>query len=158
MSDQSFTTTFLVDQTPEVAFAAINNVRGWWSEEIEGDTGKLGAVFKFHADDLHHSTQQITELEPGKKVVWHVVDSRINYVKDKAEWTGTDIVFEITRQDAKTELRFTHAGLVRAFECYDSCSDAWGFYIKHSLFDLITKGQGEPARKDQAAAAPAVGR
>ncbi len=29
MSDQNYTAAFLVDQTPEAAFAAINNVRGW---------------------------------------------------------------------------------------------------------------------------------
>lgn len=45
MNSQNFTTAFTVDQTPDEAFAAINNVREWWSEEIEGDTDKLDAVF-----------------------------------------------------------------------------------------------------------------
>jgi hypothetical protein len=42
MSDVNFTTTFTVDRTPEEAFAAINNVHGWWSGNIDGDTHKLG--------------------------------------------------------------------------------------------------------------------
>jgi hypothetical protein len=86
-------------------------VRGWWSEEIDGNTDKLGAEFKFHHKDLHRSTQKITELAPGKKVMWHVLDSQLNVVEDKTEWNGTDIVFEITKKDDKTELRFTHVGL-----------------------------------------------
>ncbi len=149
--DKSYTTTLLVDQTPKAVFDAINNVRGWWSEEIDGSTSKLGAAFKFHYKDLHLSTQKITELVPGRKVVWHVLDSSINFVKDKTEWNGTDIVFGITRKDNKTELRFTHTGLVPALECYEDCSEAWGFYINDSLRRLITTGKGQPNRKEKEA-------
>ena len=67
--DQSYTTTLLVDQTPEAVFDAVNNVRGWWSGEIDGSTGKLGVQFKYSYKDLHSSSQKITELVPGKKVV-----------------------------------------------------------------------------------------
>jgi hypothetical protein len=144
MSDQNYTTSFTVDQSPEEVFAAVNNVRGWWSQEIDGSTDKLGAEFKFHHQDLHRSTQKITELVPGKKVVWHVLDSYINFVKDKTEWNGTDIVFEITRKDNRTELRFTHVGLAPVFECYGDCSDAWSFYINDSLYNLIMTGKGHP--------------
>jgi len=144
MSDQNYTTSFTVDQSPEEVFAAINNVRGWWSGEIDGRTDKLGAEFKYRYKDLHKTTQKITELVPGKKVVWHVVESHINFVKDKNEWNGTDIVFEIAKKGGKTELRFTHVGLVPAYECYGDCSGAWGFYINDSLRSLITTGKGQP--------------
>jgi uncharacterized protein YndB with AHSA1/START domain len=144
MTNQNFTTTFSVDQSPEEVFDAINNVREWWSEEIDGSTDKLGAEFKFHHKDIHRSTQKITELVPGKKVVWHVSDSQINFVKDKTEWKGTDIVFEISKKDGKTALRFTHVGLVPAIECYGDCSGAWGFLINESLRSLITAGKGQP--------------
>ena len=148
MKKQDFTTTFSVDQTPQEVFDAINNVRGWWSEEIEGNTDKLGAEFKFHYKDCHRSTQRIAELAPGKKVVWHVSDAQLNFVKDKTEWNGTDVVFEIAQKGDKTELRFTHFGLVPTFECYGDCSGAWGFYINDSLRSLITTGKGQPARKE----------
>jgi hypothetical protein len=146
MKTKDYTTSFTVDQSPEEVFDAINNVRGWWSEEIDGSTDKLGAAFKFHYKDLHRNTQKITELVPDMKVVWHVLDSHINFVKDKTEWKGTDIVFEITKKDDKTELRFTHVGLVPAIECYGDCSGAWGFYINDSLRSLITTGKGQPNR------------
>lgn len=144
MKNQNFTTTFTVDQSPEEVFDAVNNVRGWWSGEIEGDTDKLGAEFKYRYKDIHRSTQRITELIPGKKVVWQVLDAQLNFATNKTEWIGTDVVFEISRKDGKTELRFTHVGLVPEFECYGKCSGAWGFYINESLHALITTGKGRP--------------
>ncbi len=149
MSGQDYTTTFTVDQTPEEVFDAINNVRGWWSEEIDGKTGKLGADFTFHYEDAHRSTQRIIELVPAKKVVWRITDSRLNFVKDKTEWEGTDIVFGINKKRGKTELTFTHVGLVPALECYEDCADGWDFFINDSLRKLITTGKGQPIRKEK---------
>jgi Activator of Hsp90 ATPase homolog 1-like protein len=144
MSDQNYTTSFTVDQSPEEVFAAISNVRGWWSQAIEGSTDKLGAEFKYHYQDVHRCTFKITEFVPGKKVVWHVLDNYFNFIKDKSEWKGTDVVFEIAKKGDKTEVHFTHVGLVPAYECYGICSDAWGSYITGSLRDLITTGKGQP--------------
>ena len=144
MKHPGFTTTISVDQTPEEAFAAINNVRGWWSGEIEGETSKLGAEFMYRYEDVHRSQQKITEFIPGKKVVWQVLDSQLSFVKDQSEWTGTEIVFEISEKDGKTEVRFTHIGLVSKYECYDSCSNAWGMLVNSNLRNLITTGERQP--------------
>ena len=144
MNTRNFTTTLLVAATPQEAFDAINDVRGWWSGEIEGRTDALGAEFTYSYKNVHRTTQKITELVPGKKVVWHVTKSQINFVRDKSEWDGTDIVFEIARRGAKTQVRFTHVGLVPTIECYDGCSGAWGFYVGESLRDFIMRGKGQP--------------
>jgi hypothetical protein len=144
MKTKNFTTTILVDRTPQEAFDAINDVRGWWSGEIDGRTDLLGAEFTYSYKEVHRTTQRITELVPGKKVVWHVTASQLNFVRDKSEWDGTDIVFEIAKKGDKTEVRFTHVGLVPTFECYGGCSGAWGFYVNESLRDLIMKGRGQP--------------
>ncbi len=146
---EGFTTSFSVDQSPQEVFDAINDVRGWWSGDIEGNTDQFGAQFTYRYKGVHRSTQKITELVPGKKVVWHVSDARLNFVKDKTEWNGTDIVFEIFRKGEQTELRFTHRGLVPTFQCYGDCSGAWGFYINDSLRSLITTGKGEPNTKER---------
>jgi uncharacterized protein YndB with AHSA1/START domain len=146
MNQDSLTISFTVDRTPEEVFAAITDVRGWWSGEIDGDTGTLGAEFTYRYQDIHRSTQHITELVPGRRVAWHVVDSYLAFAGDQAEWTGSDITFDIAPAGDGTEVRFTHVGLVPDSECFDSCSGAWRFYIGSSLPGLITSGQGAPSR------------
>ena len=143
MKTSDYTATIVVDQTPEEAFAAINNVRGWWTGEpgIEGSTGKLNDEFTYDYKPYHHSKQKIIELIPGKKIVWLVIDSIISFVEDKNEWTGTKITFDITKNGDKTEVRFTHVGLVPGVACYNDCSNAWGAYITGSLRNLIAKGK-----------------
>lgn len=151
MNTQDYSIAFTVDHSPEKVFAAVNNVRGWWSEEIEGETDRLGAQFTFHYQNLHRTTQKITELVPGERVVWRIVKSHIGFVKDKEEWLDTEVVFEIRRKGRKTELRFTHVGLVPKIECYGGCSGAWRFYIKESLRNLIDTGRGQPNKPAAAA-------
>lgn len=144
MDTQNFTTTLLVDQTPREVFNAITNVRGWWSEEIEGATSQLNDEFIYQVKDVHYSKMKIIEVIPDKTVVWFVTYNYLNFVKDKSEWTGTKVRFEISQQGNKTQLLFTHEGLVPAFECYDVCSPAWTQYVQKSLLSLITTGKGHP--------------
>jgi hypothetical protein len=148
MKNQDLTYTFTVDQSPEEAFAAINNVRGWWSGEIEGETDKLGAVFTYRYKDIHMSKHKLTEFIPGKKVEWLVLDSFLSFVKDKIEWNGTRVEFEISTKGKQTEVRFTHVGLVPQHECFGACSNAWGSYVNGSLRNLIATGKGSPNKKE----------
>ncbi len=144
MTTPDFTTTILVDQTPKQVFDAINDVRGWWSEEIEGGTDKLNDEFTYHYEDVHNCKMKLIEVTPGKKVVWLVLDNYFKFTKDKSEWKGTKIIFEIFEKDSKTQLRFTHLGLVPEYECFGICRDAWTNYIQNSLRSLITTGEGQP--------------
>jgi len=149
MTNQNFTTTFSVVQTPEEIFKAINNVRGWWSEEVEGRTDTLGAEFKYHYKDVHRWKMKMTEFVPGQKVVWVVLDNYFNFTEDKTEWKGTKVIFEVSKIDDKTQLRFTHEGLVPEYECFNVCSNAWGSYINGSLRSLITTGKEQPNQKEK---------
>ena len=148
MATSDFTTTLLVEQTPTEAFNAINNVRGWWSEEIEGSTDKLNDEFTYHYQDVHRCKMKLTEVIPDKKVVWLVLDNYFNFTRDKSEWIGTKIIFELSQQDNKTLIRFTHQGLVPQYECFDVCKDAWSIFILDSLRYLITTGKGQPSPKE----------
>jgi hypothetical protein len=148
MTTPDFTAAFLVDQTPKEAFNAINNVRGWWSEEIEGNTDKLHDEFIYHYKDIHYCKMKLVELVPDQKVVWLVLDNYFKFTKDKSEWKGTKLVFDISQKDNQTEIRLTHEGLVPQYECYEICREAWTNYICNSLRNLITTGKGQPNSKE----------
>ena len=156
MKPQDLTIRMQVDQTPEKVFNAIRNVRGWWSEELEGSTDKLGASFGFRYKNLHESTHEITELVRGKKVVWKTVKAHMSFLKNKREWDGTEVVFEIAKRGKQTEVKFTHVGLVPTIQCFGDCSGAWGYHLG-SLRDLINTGKGYPNRAGKDAYADPAG-
>jgi activator of Hsp90 ATPase-like protein len=149
MTTPDFNVTISVDQTPNAVFNAIKNIRGWWSKNIEGSTARLNDEFTYRFEDMHRCTLKLIEMVPDKKVVWLVLDNYFSFTKDKKEWTGTTLEFEIAEKKSKTQVHFTHRGLVPAYECYDICQDAWSGYIKNSLRGLITTGKGQPNPREE---------
>lgn len=142
MSDYS--TSFTVQQSAEEVYAAILNVGAWWTGEIEGRADEVGAEFAYRHLPQHYSLQRVVELEPGRRVAWQVVDSKLAFVSEPSEWTGSQIVFDLTSGADGSELRFTHLGLVPDVECFGACSTAWRHYVNGSLHSLITTGAGLP--------------
>jgi hypothetical protein len=136
--------SFLVPQSPEEVFAAITNVRGWWSEVLEGDSAKLDDVFSYRHGDIHYSKHQIIELIPNERIVWLTLDSALTFVEEQNEWNGTKIIFEVSAHPDGTKLDITHEGLVPDLACFDNCTKGWNYYLQNSLVPLITTRQGKP--------------
>jgi len=147
-SQEDYTTSFEVSQSPQQVFEAITNVKGWWSEEVTGGTAKLNDEFDYHYKDIHRCKMKLVEVVPNKRVVWQVLENYFNFTQDKNEWIGNRIIFNITQKDGKTQLQFTQQGLVPAYECYTICNDAWTGYINGSLKSLIATGTGKPNAKE----------
>lgn len=98
----------------------------------------------FQVKDVHYAKIRLVEVIPDESVVWLVTYNYLSFVKDKSEWTGAKVRFEISPEGNQTRLRFTHEGLVPKFECYDICSTAWTNYVQGSLLPLIATGKGRP--------------
>ncbi len=82
---------------------------------------------------------------PSRRVVWRVLDtSSTDFVVDSTEWNSTTVRFDIHQRGSRTEIVFTHAGLVPEFECFQACSAGWTGYLQRSLPSLLTTGRGEP--------------
>jgi hypothetical protein len=143
MKNNDFTTTITVAQSTQKVYDAINNVSEWWQGKITGKSHQLLDEFVYNMMDFHISKQQVVELIPGKKVVWLITESNLTSFTNNTEWTGTKVIFEISEVNGKTQMRFTHQGLVPKFQCYGDCSGAWGELIEKSLFSLITTGKGK---------------
>jgi len=144
MNKQDYTASITVNATPEEVFKKINSVTKWWTEDLAGSSQQLNDEFTVRFGDVHVSKQKLVEVIPDKKVVWLVTDSKLNFIEDESEWTGTKISFELSNGDNKTQIRFTHVGLVPNVECYKDCVKGWDYYIKGSLFKLLTEGKGSP--------------
>lgn len=147
MKDNSFAKTIMTSKSPAEAYGSIMNFRGWWSEEIEGNTDQLNEAFFYHYKDIHLCKIGLIEASPGKKLVYHVIENEFNFIKDKTEWVGTRLVFDISTEGDQTKIVFTHDGLVPDDECYQVCNEAWSSYIGTSLKNFIDSGKGNPNPK-----------
>lgn len=144
---KDYSTVIEVKATSNEVYTAINNVPLWWTENFEGASKKVNDEFTVTFGETFIKLKVI-ELVNNYKVVWEVVDCFKHFLKNKKEWVGTKICFDIVNENnEKTKLTFTHFGLSSPLECYEVCCDAWNGYLQGSLKSLITTGKGTPDKK-----------
>src|ERR1700743_2170972 len=144
MDQQNYQSSIAADFTPNKAFAAIGQVTEWWVRDVEGSSKKLNDVFTVRFSNGTFVTFKVTENVPDKKIAWLVTDCYLPWLKDKTEWNGTTVAFEISPSGDKTQVTMTHIGLVTGIECYEGCEAGWNKYFKGSLFKLLTEHVGVP--------------
>lgn len=132
---QNFTYSFISSKTPEAIYNLLLHIDQWWfgvyDETIKGASKQLGDEFSFEAGGgAHYTKQKLVELIPNKRIVWLVTGSKLTFISEPEEWTGTKISFDIAADGAKTKVTFTHEGLVTEIECYGACSSGWTSYLK----------------------------
>ena len=144
MKGKDHSSAFEVRQTAQEVYDAITRVTDWWTINTDGSTKAVGDEFTVQFGDVHRTMQRITEAMPGKRIVWQVIESNLPWLKDREEWKGTEIVFDITPTADGSQLRFTHIGLTPQVECFAQCEKGWDHFIGTSLFQLVTEGAGLP--------------
>ena len=125
------------------ALATREGIAGWWTTDTQGDS-KVGGMIKtlFTSDGkvLGGFDLKVVELEPGKRVLWQVVEG-------PAEWIGTKISFDLKLEEEFSIILFKHEGWKEPVEFMYHCSTKWATFLM-SLKALVETGKGAPSPGD----------
>jgi len=143
MENKNFHRTIKVNASAEETMKKIGQVNLWWAKNFSGSAEKLNDKFTVDFGETFVDFE-ISELISNKKVVWKVTDCNLHWIKTKKEWNNTEVVFEISAENNKIKIDFTHVGLVPGVECYNDCEAGWNGHINNSLADFINDGKGNP--------------
>jgi Activator of Hsp90 ATPase homolog 1-like protein len=147
MTSKDYDRSIKANIPPAQAFDKITRVPDWWTKGFTGCSQKLGDNFTVRFGETFVDFK-ISELVPDNKIVWEVTDSNLHWLKDKKEWNGTKVVWEVSPEGkSETRVRMTHSGLVPGVECYDRCKEGWDFYVGESLLKLLTEKKGLPDQR-----------
>jgi activator of Hsp90 ATPase-like protein len=143
MAKKNLHLSITVNASAAEALEKISRVNLWWAKNFTGDAQKLNDKFTVRFGETFVDFE-ITALIPDKKVVWNVTDCNLHWIKTKKEWNNTEVVFELSPENNKTKIDFTHVGLVPGIECYNDCEEGWNGHITNSLAKFINEGKGMP--------------
>jgi uncharacterized protein YndB with AHSA1/START domain len=120
------------------ALATREGLAAWWTNDTQGES-KVGGVlqFRFKAGGFD---MKVLELEPGKRVLWQVVDG-------PKEWIGTKVAFDLKQDDGYTVVLFKRQGWKEPVEFMHHCSTKWAVFLL-SLKSLVETGKGAPDPND----------
>ena len=126
------------------ALSTIDGLAGWWTRATTGNSTRGGVIaFRFHTEagsEVGGFDMDVLELAPDQRVIWRVREG-------PAEWIGTDIEFDLARQDDYTIVKFGHRKWREEVEFMAHCSTKWATFLL-SLKDLVETGKGRPAPND----------
>ena len=118
--------------------ATVEGLSRWWTSDTRGES-KVGSVVQFRFRD-GGADMKVLELDPGKRVLWQVVDG-------PQEWLGTKISFDLKQNGDWIVVLFKHQGWKEAVEFMHHCSTKWAVFLL-SLKSLLETGKGAPWPND----------
>jgi hypothetical protein len=136
IQQQNYHSSICANISAEDAYEKISCVNEWWASNFEGRAKKTGDIFIIRFGDTFVAFK-IAKAIPARKIIWRVIDSWLPWLDNRTEWTGTEVVFEISSENNSTKIDMTHIGLTPDIECYDRCEKGWDHYIKESLLKFV---------------------
>src|SRR5215204_2988286 len=131
MKKPDYQHTLNVATGPQQVFEAVTQrIQEWCSTDYTGAALKVGDRFTVRFGPTF-KTMEITAIIPGRKVEWMCVDQYIETppgiapLKNKTEWIGTRITWDIKGDTAPATLTQTHEGLTEEVECWAICEQGW---------------------------------
>lgn len=94
MKNKDFQQIIIVNASADEAYNKIAKVGDWWAKSFTGKALKVDDNFRIEFGDTWVNFK-ITEAIPDSKIVWYVTGSYLPWLKDKTEWTDTEVVFEV---------------------------------------------------------------
>ncbi len=142
---EDYHTSIVVQRSPKASQEAIGHVSEWWAKNVTGSSVQSGDEFTVQFGDTFVKFK-VSEYIPGRKVVWEVLDCNLHWLpaKDRKEWKGTQVVWEIRAQNGGSKIEMTHVGITPQVVCYADCKLGWDGYVQQSLYKLLTDGEGMP--------------
>jgi uncharacterized protein YndB with AHSA1/START domain len=128
--------------SPEGAYKALTTIEGlagWWTTDTTGES-EVGDVIRFRFGALGGFDMKVVALDPGRRVLWEVVDG-------PDEWVGTTVSFDLRQEDDFTILLFRHDGWREPVEFMSHCSTKWAAFLL-SLKSLVETGAAAPHPRD----------
>ncbi|HEU4718325.1 MAG TPA: SRPBCC domain-containing protein [Bacteroidia bacterium] len=141
MEKKNYHRTISVSASPEATMKKISQVNRWWKKDFSGSAGKVNDRFTVPFGELSGESSfvdfMVTEMTADKKTVWKVTDCNLPWFSNKKEWKATEVVFELSEENGKTRIDFTHVGLVPEVECYEACEKGWDSHVTRDLLAFI---------------------
>jgi hypothetical protein len=138
-NDKNYHKTIIVNASKKEALNKISEVV-WWKEDFSGSAEKMGDTFTVPFGDPSFVDFVVSGFIPDEKVAWKVTDCFLPWFQNKKEWNNTEVVFELSEENGKTKIDFTHVGLVPEAECYNTCEQGWNGHI-NNLMKFINEGK-----------------
>lgn len=120
------------------ALTTRDGLAGWWTADTQGQSQVGGVLrFRFGASGFD---MKVLELQPGKRVLWAVVDG-------PAEWIGTQVRWDLREDGDYIIILLKHEGWREPVEFMHHCSTKWAVFLL-SLKQLLETGKGAPDPDD----------